>query len=66
MKTTHHLTVGLLGLSLLGHLGAVQHTVLPTEKIQDYINQAQSGDTIVVRAGTYNEDLTINKQLDIL
>ena len=65
MKTTHHLTVGILGLSLLGHLDAVQHTVLPYEKIQSYINQSQAGDTIVIRAGTYNEDLTINKQLHL-
>jgi len=34
----------------------------PTGKIQDAIDEASSGDTILVHEGTYNEGLTVDKQ----
>lgn len=36
------------------------------QSIQDAVNQAQSGDVIEVRAGTYNENLLIDKQLSVV
>ena len=35
----------------------------PTGKIQDAINDASAGDTIIVHEGTYNENVVVNKAL---
>ena len=35
-------------------------------KIQDAIDNATSGDTIIVYNGTYNENIIVNKKLDII
>ncbi len=40
--------------------------VAPTQSIQTAINTAQPSDTIQVQAGTYNENLTLDKSLTII
>jgi len=37
----------------------------PTGLIQDAVDEADSGDTIMVKAGTYNESVTVNKSLTL-
>lgn len=36
------------------------------KKIQDAINNASEGDTIYVRSGTYNENIAINKSINLI
>jgi putative cofactor-binding repeat protein len=44
---------------------AATHIVLPGTSIQAKVDLAEAGDSIVILAGTYNESVTVNKQLDI-
>jgi len=39
---------------------------LDNETIQDRINNASQGDTITISAGTYNENVTVNKTLTLI
>jgi nitrous oxidase accessory protein len=45
--------------------GSANITVGPGESIQAAINDANSGDVIEVKSGTYHEDLVIDKQLTL-
>lgn len=51
-------------------VGAGTLTVCPSgcqfSKIQDALNAAQPGDTIEIKAGTYEENLTVNKSVKLI
>ena len=50
-----------------GSIGKVSiWDVHPGEKIQAVINKASNGDTIFIYNGTYNENITVNKTLNLL
>lgn len=49
----------------VGHASAAMHYVNPGESIQAAVNAADPGDTIIVRDGTYTENVDVNKQLII-
>lgn len=57
-------TLTLVVASLTGVHGA-SFVVSPGQSIQEAINAASAGDNITVQTGNYNENLTINKGLDI-
>ena len=48
----------------VGHAATI--TVGPSESIQAAVNRAQTGDIIEVRAGSYRENLLIDKQLTLI
>lgn len=52
-------------LLLPGEVKAATITVSPGQSIQTAINSASSGDIIQIRAGTYNERLSISKSLTV-
>ena len=57
-------TLTLVVASLTG-VHAASFVVSPGQSIQQAINAASAGDNITVQTGNYNENLTINKGLDI-
>lgn len=55
-------------LFIMGLPGGVKgevHNVLPGESIQLAINNASDGDTVLVSSGTYYEDISISKTIDL-
>jgi parallel beta-helix repeat protein len=49
----------------VGHASAATYYVNPGESIQAAVNAANPGDTIIVRDGTYTENVDVNKQVTI-
>jgi parallel beta-helix repeat protein len=49
----------------IGCASAATHYVNPDESIQAAVNAANSGDTIIVRDGTYTENINVYKRLTI-
>jgi len=47
---------------IMGNVLAATITVNPGDSIQNAINFASNGDTVLVKAGTYDGDININKQ----
>lgn len=73
IKTTATILLALLTISLLG-LATISKPALstpdtiqvsPSESIQAAINAASLGDTILVAAGTYNENVVVNKTVTL-
>jgi len=56
----------LSGVELSANATSAGITVNPSDSIQAAINNATNGDTILVRAGTYNESLEINKSISLI
>jgi hypothetical protein len=54
-----------LAVASLSGVQAASFVVSPGQSIQEAINAASAGDNITVQTGNYNENLTINKGLDI-
>jgi parallel beta-helix repeat protein len=57
--------MSVLALSITPVSAANTYYVNPGGKIQDKINAASDGDTIIVRDGTYKENVVVNKSLTI-
>lgn len=51
---------------LSANAGSANVIVSPSESIQAAINNATTGDTILVLAGTYNESLVVNKSISLI
>src|SRR4030066_2147947 len=61
--------ITILGLLLVGNANAANLTVCPSgcaySSIQDAIKASSNGDTILVKSGTYIENVKVNKQLTL-
>ena len=65
MKTSRTIAIVAFVVSSVSGLHAASFVVSPGQSIQEAINAASAGDNITVQTGNYNENLTINKGLDI-
>jgi len=65
MKIPITYTIGALLALFAVQARAATATVLPGQSVQTAFNNATAGDMIIIKAGTYNEDLTLGKNLDI-
>lgn len=65
MKTPRTIAIVALVASCVSGLQAASFVVSAGQSIQSAINSAAAGDNITVQTGNYNENLTINKGLDI-
>lgn len=69
MKTIKKLiiifTALILPILLCSTVSAANYTVNPGDNIQNVINNATSGDNIIINSGTYNQNVTVNKNLTI-
>ena len=65
MKIPITYTIGALLALFAVQARAATATVLPGQSVQTAFNNATAGDMIIIKAGVYNEDLTLNKNLDV-
>lgn len=65
MKIPIHYAIGAILALLAAQVRAATYTVLPGQSVQAAFDNATAGDTIIIKAGTYNEDLALSKNLDV-
>jgi parallel beta-helix repeat protein len=62
--------ITLISITIIPAVGALEYTVAPTgaefTSIQAAINRAFPGDTILVNSGTYEENLLLNKTINLI
>ncbi len=65
-KLSRSILIGLLVLALSGFLvSAAEVMVEPEGSLQDAVNSAEAGDTVMVKPGTYNVNLKIEKSITL-
>jgi hypothetical protein len=65
MNKTYVTSIAAALLAMASGVQAASFVVSPGQSIQEAINAASAGDNITVQTGNYNENLTLNKGLDI-